>query len=226
MSGVDAVDNLEAMSAQEVLEHAVERFHPQLAVACSFQKEASVILDMLARIEPGVRFFTLDTGFLFPETLETWREVEERYGIEVRPYRGISVAEQAARHGDKLWERDPDKCCGLRKVSPLGEALEGAEAWVSGLRRDQSLERADTPKLGRDDRHGLWKLNPLADWTDKDVWRYILEHDVPYHPLHDRGYASIGCTHCTAPGAGRAGRWSGSDKIECGIHGEAPSWTR
>jgi phosphoadenosine phosphosulfate reductase len=213
---------LEDLTAEELLAQAVERFHPRLAVACSFQKEASVILDMLVRIEPAVHFFTLDTGFLFEETRATWEAVERRYGIRVEPYAGISPAAQAKLHGDKLWERDPDACCHIRKVTPLGDALAGNEAWVTGLRRDQSLERADTPKLAWDERNGLWKVSPLADWTEKDVWRYISDNDVPYNPLHDRGYGSIGCTHCTAPGAGRAGRWSNSDKIECGIHGTAP----
>jgi phosphoadenosine phosphosulfate reductase len=212
------MSDLEGLSAPEVLAHAVERFHPRLAVACSFQKEGSVILDMLVKIEPSARFFTLDTGVLFPETLAVWRAIEERYGITVESYRGISLEEQAARYGEALWERDPDLCCGLRKVAPLERALSGLEAWVSGLRRDQSPTRAGTKKIAWDDTHGLWKLNPLADWSEKDVWRYIHEHDVPYHELHDRGFASIGCTHCTVPSEGRGGRWAGDPKIECGIH--------
>ncbi|MEA2391440.1 MAG: phosphoadenosine phosphosulfate reductase [Solirubrobacteraceae bacterium] len=218
MSDVEALDDLEALGAEEILAHAVERFHPRLAVACSFQKEASVILDMLVKIEPETQFFTLDTGVLFPETMDTWRTVEKRYGIKVRAYRGMTLEAQAARHGDALWERDPDLCCSIRKVAPLNEALSGLDAWVSGLRRDQSPTRATTKKLAWDAKHDLWKLNPLADWSERDVWRYINEHDVPYHPLHDRGYASIGCTHCTAPSAGRDGRWNDREKIECGIH--------
>jgi phosphoadenosine phosphosulfate reductase len=214
----DAPQDLEGLDAQGVLEHLVERFHPRLTVACSFQKEASVILDLLLSIEPGARVFTLDTHVLFPETYATWRRVEERYGIEVEVFQGPSIARQAAVHGDRLWERDPDACCAIRKVAPLNEALGGMDAWISGLRRDQSPSRAGTPKLAWDAKHGLWKANPLADWTDRDVWRYIVEHDLPYNPLHNEGYASIGCTHCTRPGTGRDGRWAGDAKTECGLH--------
>ena len=206
-----APSDLESLSAQEVLAHVVDEFHPRLYVACSFQKEASVILDMLLAIEPEARVFTLDTGVLFPETYETWRRIEEHYGIEIDVYRGEWI--------DGLWQRDPDACCGMRKVEPLERALGEVRAWITGLRRDQSPTRASTPKLGPDEGHpGKFKCAPLADWSEKDVWRYIVENEVPYHPLHDRGYDSIGCTHCTAPGAGRAGRWAGTDKIECGLH--------
>ena len=206
-----APTDLESLSAQEVLAHVVDEHHPRLSVACSFQKEASVILDMLLAIEPAARVFTLDTGVLFPETYETWRRIEERYGIEIDVYRGEWI--------DGLWQRDPDACCGMRKVGPLERALSDVDAWITGLRRDQSSARSSTPKLGPDEGHpGKFKCAPLADWSDEDVWRYIAEHDVPYHPLHDRGYASIGCTHCTSPGGGREGRWAGTDKIECGLH--------
>jgi phosphoadenosine phosphosulfate reductase len=206
-----APTDLESLSAQEVLAHVVGEFHPRLYVACSFQKEASVILDMLLAIEPEARVFTLDTGVLFPETYETWRRIEQRYGVEIDVYRGEWI--------DGMWQRDPDGCCGLRKVEPLERALGEVDAWITGLRRDQSPTRADTPKLGPDEGHpGKLKCAPLADWTEKDVWRYIAEHDVPYHPLHDRGYESIGCTHCTVAGGGRDGRWAGTDKIECGLH--------
>jgi phosphoadenosine phosphosulfate reductase len=206
-----APTDLESLSAQEVLAHVVGEFHPRLYVACSFQKEASVILDMLLGIEPDARVFTLDTGVLFPETYETWRRIEQRYGIEIDVYRGEWI--------DGMWQRDPDGCCGLRKVEPLERALSEVNAWITGLRRDQSPTRAQTPKLGPDEGHpGKLKCAPLADWTEKDVWRYIAEHDVPYHPLHDRGYESIGCMHCTVAGGGRDGRWAGTDKIECGLH--------
>jgi phosphoadenosine phosphosulfate reductase len=214
----DVVPDLEQSSAQEVLEYMVEQFHPGLYVACSFQKEASVIMDMLLKIEPSARFFTLDTGVLFPETYATWKQLEDRYGVKVEVHQGMSLARQAELHGDELWNRDPDACCGIRKVEPLKEALSQVDAWISGLRRDQSPSRGSTQKLHWDKKHGLWKANPLADWSEKDVWRYIAEHDVPYNELHDRGYASVGCTHCTLPGSGRAGRWAGTDKIECGLH--------
>ena len=202
--------DLEALSADEVLEHAVAEYHPRLAVACSFQKEAAVIVDMLLRIEPQARIFTLDTGVLFPETYDTWRRVEAHYGIEIEAYRGRWV--------EGLWARDPDACCGMRKVEPLKRALGTVDAWIAGLRRGQSPDRAGTPKLGWDLRNGKWKYAPLADWTEQDVWRYIAEHDVPYNPLHDQGYGSIGCTHCTVAGSGRDGRWAGTGKLECGLH--------
>jgi phosphoadenosine phosphosulfate reductase len=188
----------------------VREFHPRLYVACSFQKEASVILDMLVKIEPSARFFVLDTGVLFEETYDTWRRVEEHYGITIDRYAGEWI--------DRLWERDPDACCGMRKVEPLERALGQVDAWITGLRRDQSAARAETPKLGWDERNGKWKAAPLADWAEKDVWRYIAANEVPYNPLHDQGYDSIGCTHCTVAGAGRAGRWAGTDRIECGLH--------
>jgi phosphoadenosine phosphosulfate reductase len=214
--------NLEHASAEEVLAYAVERFHPRLFVACSFQKEASVIMDMLVRIEPEARFFTLDTGVLFQETHDTWRELEQRYGTKVEVFKGISLEEQARRHGDELWNRDPDACCGIRKVEPMRRALSSVDCWVAGVRRADSSSRSKTPKFGWDKRFNLWKLNPLADWTERDVWNYIREHHLPYNPLHDRGYPSIGCTHCTQPvepgGDLRAGRWTGLAKTECGIN--------
>jgi phosphoadenosine phosphosulfate reductase len=202
-----------------VLEYVVDRFHPRLYVACSFQKEASVIMDMLLRIEPSARFFTLDTDLLFEETYATWRALEERFGIEIDVFRGMSLGEQSVRHGDKLWARNPDACCGIRKVTPLKNALEDVDCWVAGLRREQSTTRRGSKKVDWDLRHGLWKANPLADWSERDVWNYIAQHDLPYNPLHDRGYPSIGCTHCTLPAAeGRQGRWAEAEKTECGLH--------
>jgi phosphoadenosine phosphosulfate reductase len=210
--------DLESATAEDVLAYGVERFHPRLFVACSFQKEASVIMDMLLRIEPEARFFTLDTGVLFEETYETRRALERHYGIEVEIFKGISLEEQARLRGDELWNRDPDACCGIRKVSPLNQALSQVDAWVAGVRRDQSPTRAHTEKVHWDQKHGLWKLNPLADWTEREVWDYLARNGIPYNPLHDRGYASIGCTHCTTPGDGRDGRWAGHDKTDCGMH--------
>ena len=207
-----APPDLESLSAQEVLAHVVDEYHPRLYVACSFQKEASVILDILLSIEPAARASSRST----PASCSRRRTrrgdgSRQRYGIEIDVYRGEWI--------DGLWQRDPDACCGMRKVEPLERALSEVDAWITGLRRDQSPSRADTPKLGAGHGHpGKLKCAPLADWSEKDVWRYIVENDVPYHPLHDRGYASIGCTHCTAPGGGRDGRWAGTDKIECGLH--------
>jgi len=210
--------DVESLTADGVIATMLESLHPDVALACSFQKEESVLLDMLLEQEPKARVFALDTHVLFPETYDVWREVERRYGIRVEVYEGPSLGRQAAAHGDRLWERNPDLCCSIRKIAPLGAALSGLEGWITGVRRDQAPSRADTPKLSWDDRHELWKASPLADWTNEDVWAYIRERELPVNPLHERGYASIGCTHCTAPGSGREGRWVGTGKSECGLH--------
>ena len=210
--------DVESLTADGVIATMLESLHPDVALACSFQKEESVLLDMLLEQEPKARVFALDTHVLFPETYDVWREVERRYGIRVEVYEGPSLGRQAAAHGDRLWERNPDLCCSIRKIGPLGAALSGLEGWITGVRRDQAPSRADTPKLSWDDRHELWKASPLADWTNEDVWAYIRERELPVNPLHEQGYASIGCTHCTAPGSGREGRWVGTGKSECGLH--------
>ena len=201
----------------QLLAELGERFE-RIAVACSFQKEAVVIAHLVSEQLPQAKFFTLDTGKHFPQTYETWAKLEERLGITVEGRRGITLPEQVTLHGEELWKTNPDLCCDLRKVRPMREYLAEADVWLTGLRRDQSAERADTPPLGWDAKHGLWKAAPLADWTERDVWNHIFEHDLPYHPLHDRGYASIGCEPCTRPGDAREGRWAGTDKIECGLH--------
>jgi phosphoadenosine phosphosulfate reductase len=204
------LSDADALDARELLAWALESFHPKMALACSFQKEEAVLLDLLFELDPDARVFALDTGVLFPETYEIWRAVEERYGTVIESWRGEWV--------EGLWASDPAHCCHLRKVEPLGRALAPLDAWITGLRREQSPTRANARKLEWDDAHGLWKLNPLADWTEKDVWARIAERDLPYNTLHDQGYASIGCTHCTQPGAGREGRWAGLEKTECGLH--------
>jgi phosphoadenosine phosphosulfate reductase len=205
---ITAPDLLETASAEEVVAYAVERFHPRLTLACSFQKEESVLMHMLSEIEPDARVFMIDTGVLFPETLQTWRAFEERFGIDVEVI--------DARSPDEPWTLQ--RCCGQAKVDALERALEDVDAWITGIRREQAPTRAQAPKLEQDSKRGIWKVNPLADWSEKDLWRYINSHDLPYHPLHDRGYASIGCAPCTQPGEGRHGRWAGLDKTECGIH--------
>lgn len=214
---------VEAMSTEEAIAWAVETFHPRLRFAVSFQKTTSVIVDIAQRIEPAASYFYLDTDLLFPETYATRDTLAEHYGIEFERYAGISLAEQERIAGDNLWLRQPDACCGIRKVEPMREALNGAECWVSGIRRVDSSTRAAAARFGWDRRFGLWKLNPLADWSDAQVWNHIRENQVPYNPLHDQGYPSIGCTHCTLkPGDGediRAGRWAGRDKTECGLNG-------
>ena len=177
-----------------------------------------MLLDMLLGIDPKARVFALDTHVLFPETYAVWREVERRYNTKVEVYEGPSLGRQAAAHGDALWASNPGLCCAIRKVEPLGRALAGLDGWITGLRRDQSPTRANAPKVGWDEDHELWKANPLADWDDARCWEYVNERGLPYNQLHEQGYASIGCTHCTLPGAGRQGRWAASEKTECGLH--------
>jgi phosphoadenosine phosphosulfate reductase len=204
-----AIGDLEHASAEEVLAHMLEHHHPRLALASSFQKEEAVLVDMLMKLEPSARVFTIDTGVLFPETYRTWRELELRYGLRVEIF-------DAEREGGQSW--NAVECCSARKVSALETALEDLDGWITGLRREQAPTRSTAPKLEFDERRGIWKANPIADWDAKAVWDYIARHDVPYNPLHDRGYESIGCMPCTLPGSGREGRWAGSDKTECGIH--------
>ena len=208
----------EALTPEEVLGFVLEHFPGRVSLACSFQKEEAVLLDMLFGLEPKARVFALDTHVLFPETYAVWREVEQRYRTKIEVYEGPSLGRQAAVHGDELWRSKPDLCCSIRKVEPLNRALSDLDAWITGLRRDQSPARANAPKLGWDEQHELWKANPLADWTDEVCWDYIRARGLPYNPLHDRGYDSIGDTHSTEPGSGRSGRWAGSAKVECGIH--------
>jgi phosphoadenosine phosphosulfate reductase len=201
-------DLVEQATAEEVLTYAVERFHPRLTMACSFQKEESVLVHMLMAVQPQARAFTIDTGVLFPETLQTWKRFEERFNLKVEVFDASSPGEP--------WT--VENCCSAAKVDALENALTGVDAWITGIRREQANTRSAAPKLERDQKRGIWKVNPLADWTEKDVWSYIFKHDLPYHPLHDQGYASIGCAPCTLPGEGREGRWAGQDKTECGIH--------
>jgi len=210
--------DVEALTPEQTLAFVLEEFPGRVSLACSFQKEETVVLDLLFALEPKARVFALDTHVLFPETYDLWRAVEKRYGTKIEVYDGPSLGRQAATHGDELWKSKPDLCCSIRKVEPLNRALANLDAWITGLRRDQSPMRANAPKLGWDDQHELWKANPLADWTDQMCWDFIEERGLPVNPLHRRGYASIGCTHCTAPGAGREGRWSGMEKVECGLH--------
>lgn len=208
---ITVTDLLETASAQEVVAYAVERFHPRLTLACSFQKEESVLLHMLSEVEGGrdpVNVFMIDTGVLFPETLETWRAYEDRFGLR------IEVIDARSTNGP--WSAS--NCCGQAKVDALERALSDVDAWITGIRREQSPTRAGAPKLERDTRREIWKINPLADWSEPDLWRYIARHGLPYNSLHDRGYSSIGCAPCTQPGTGRDGRWAGQDKTECGIH--------
>ena len=214
---------MEAWPAEQILAWAAAQF-PRVLVATGFGAEGCVLIDMAARHRLTVGVFTLDTGLLFPETYALWRRLEARYGVTIRGVRPAqSVEEQAAAHGDTLWLRDPDRCCALRKVAPLAGVLRGADAWVTAIRRDQTAARASALHVERDATHGLWKINPLLRWTSDDVQAYVRAHDVPVNPLHEAGYASIGCAPCTTPVAPgedpRAGRWRHrQEKNECGLH--------
>jgi phosphoadenosine phosphosulfate reductase len=203
-------------SLSDTLRRAVERHGEKVVLLCSFQKEESVLIDELLHIGDGhtpVRIATIDTGVLFPETMQTWKAFEERFGIVVEVYDANGVD----GHVKQPWS-GPEHCCSVAKVAALERALEGAEGWVTGIRREQGPTRAHTELIERDAKRDLWKYNPLALWTEKDLWQRIFERDLPYHPLHDQGYSSIGCAPCTQPGAGREGRWAGTEKTECGLH--------
>jgi len=199
---------LQSATAEEVLAYAVDQFHPRLTLACSFQKEESVLFHMLSQLEPSVRAFTIDTGVLFAETLATWKRFEDRFGL------AIDVLD--AHSPGTPWTLQ--QCCSSAKVVALEAALSDVDAWITGIRREQATTREHVQKLEHDERRGIVKLNPLADWSEKDLWRYIHKHELPYNPLHDQGYASIGDTHSTIAGAGREGRWAGTDRTECGLH--------
>ena len=214
---------LEGRSPQDVLRWAVKQYHPRLTMATAFGAEGCCILHMLAEIEPGVRVFNLETGYQFPETLELRERIKARYGIEVEYIRPeLTVAEYEADHGGPLYEMRPDQCCHDRKVLPLRRAVQGYDAWISAIRKDQTQDRAKAAVVQWDAKFSLVKVNPLLSWTKSDVWRFITGHDVPYNPLHDQGYPSIGCRPCTVPVAegadDRAGRWAGTRKKECGLH--------
>ncbi|MGH9433443.1 MAG: phosphoadenylyl-sulfate reductase [Terriglobia bacterium] len=213
----------EDWTAEEVLGWGFEQFGSRIALASALGAEGMVLIDLASRLRSNFRVFTLDTGFFFPETYELIEAVEGRYGIHVERCRPeLDARAQARAYGDALWSRNPDRCCELRKVGPLKQKLKELDAWVSAIRRDQTPARAGTPKIGWDAKFAVMKLNPLADWDAKQVWAYVHAHDVPYNPLHNVGYASIGCTHCTRaiqPGEdARAGRWPGFAKTECGLH--------
>ncbi len=213
---------VEEMGAEEAIAWAIESFGPSLGFAVSFQKTSSVIIDIAHRIDPSVRFFYLDTELLFPETYETRDALAARYGIEFERFVQDNPSRLRERWEAGEWGEDDD-CCATRKVETMRRAIEGTDCWVSGVRRLDSETRAQAARFGWDIRFDRWKLNPLVDWDDRAVWNYIKDHRIPYNPLHDQGYPSIGCMPCTTkPGPGgdaRAGRWAGTDRTECGLNG-------
>ncbi|MDR6227395.1 phosphoadenylyl-sulfate reductase [Desmospora profundinema] len=219
----EAVQTLRYASPQEVLYWSVERFGKSMTLACSFGLEDVVLVDMLHQIDPQIDVFYLDTGLLFRETHQTRERLTKRYGksfIRVSP--NLSLNEQEAIHGEALWKRDPHACCAIRKVEPLGRFLSDYRVWCTGIRREQSPTRAHAEMVEWDSLFHMAKLNPLARWTMDDVWDYVRKNGVPFNPMHERWFPSIGCIPCTKqvePGEdGRAGRWPGLAKTECGLH--------
>ncbi|MFL5241144.1 MAG: phosphoadenylyl-sulfate reductase [Gemmataceae bacterium] len=218
-----ASGSLDGKTPQDILRWSVATFGGRLTMATAFGAEGCCLIHMLAEIDPTLHIFNLETGYQFPETLELRERLKARYGIEVEYIRPeLTVAEYEEEHGGPLYRHRPDQCCYDRKVLPLRRALVGHEAWISAIRRDQTADRQKAGVVQWDSKFNLVKVNPLLSWTRKDVWSFIVKHDVPYNPLHDRNYPSIGCWPCTQPvGNGedeRAGRWSGTAKKECGLH--------
>jgi phosphoadenosine phosphosulfate reductase len=219
-------ESFESRHPQEVLAYALDRFAGRIVLACSFGAEDVVLLDMIHRIDPSAPLFYLDTDFLFPETQDVKDRLIAKYrlpaGQVIQVKSLLTPAQQAERHGEALWARQPDLCCQLRKVEPLTRVLAGYDAWITGIRRDQAPTRATAGLVEWDKKFNLVKFNPLARWSSAEVWAYIRVHELPYNVLHDRHYPSIGCTHCTAPvepGADpRSGRWQNQAKTECGLH--------
>lgn len=210
-------------SAQDILGWALETFGRGLTLGTSFGASGIVLMDITLRMQPDVDIFYIDTGFFFPETHALIRRLENHYQ---RPFRrvstNLSVEEQAHQHGPELYRHDPDRCCALRKVAPLQTALNDSTAWATALRRDQSPSRAQTPAVVWNNRHNIVKLSPLIHWTEDDIWDYVSLHNLPYNTLHDQNFPSVGCWPCTRPVQDgedlRAGRWSGQNKTECGLH--------
>jgi phosphoadenosine phosphosulfate reductase len=220
----------EKWKPEETLRWAFSTFKNDVAMASAFGAEGLVLIDIATRVNPAMNIFIGDTEFLFPETYDLIDRVERHYGVKVeRIYSSLTPEEQERTQGPALWSRDADKCCNIRKIEPLRRKLSELRAWITSIRRDQTSFRAGAHKVEWDEKFQLVKINPLADWTSKMVWNYIVRHKVPYNVLHDRNYPSIGCTHCTRavlPGEDpRAGRWSGSQKTECGLHTTPPSQT-
>lgn len=207
----------------DLLAWSLATFGPKVALVTSFGPTGMVVLDHLAKLSPGIKVITIDTDFLFEETYALRERVQRRYPIQLEIRKSVlTPAVQTQLYQPQLWQVNPDLCCHLRKVTPLADVLQGYDAWLTGLRRDQSSTRTELPLVAWDAKYNLVKINPLATWTRSRVWGYLLQNEVPYNYLHDLGYSSIGCTHCTRPvddaADERAGRWEGRDKTECGIH--------
>jgi phosphoadenosine phosphosulfate reductase len=219
--------SLESAHPMEVVRWAADRFGDRLTMATAFGPEGCLIIHWLATVAPRTHVFNLDTGYQFQETLELRDRIAHQYGIEVvleRP--DTTVTDYERLHGGPLYRSDPDRCCGDRKLVVVRRVLANFDAWMSGIRRDQSPDRAAAPIVGWDHKFGVVKVSPLATWTKAQVWDAIVREQVPYNPLHDRGYVSIGCAPCTRTVTSdedeRAGRWTGTAKTECGLHSRGP----
>jgi phosphoadenosine phosphosulfate reductase len=219
-----AAEELRQAHPREIIEWGVNNVGvDSITLASSFGYEDVALVDLVTKVNPDIDIFYLDTDLLFKETYQVRDQLSEKYKrnfIRVTP--SLSLEEQAKSYGDELWSRNPNECCAIRKVEPLKRFLEGYEGWITGIRREQSPTRAHTEVVEWDAAFGLVKLNPLAFWTTEQVWEYIREHQIPYNPLHDQNYPSIGCWPCTRavrPGEDPcAGRWAGTSKTECGLH--------
>jgi phosphoadenosine phosphosulfate reductase len=208
---------------EALLSWAAEHFGRSVVLTCSFGGASGmVLLDMVARLDREIPIVFLDTDLLFPETYALAEAASRRYNITIaRRKPALTLEQQDRQEGPQLYQHDPNRCCGIRKVRPLEQVLEPYQAWISGIRRDQSSTRAATELLQWSARYELLKISPLAHWSERDVWRYISANDVPYNQLLDQGYPSLGCVPCTRPAGGddpRGGRWAGFAKVECGIH--------
>jgi phosphoadenosine phosphosulfate reductase len=215
---------LDGRAAEEILRWAYDEYSPKLTMGTALGNSGCVILSMLAKLGLRIPIFNLDTGYQFPETLELIERINTKYGLGiVKRSADISVAEFERVNGGALYDVDSDRCCYERKLRVLEMIAPDYDAWISGLRRDQSSARANTSVLSWDAKFGLVKIAPLAHWTSKDVWRRIADEAIPYNSLYDQGYTSIGCQPCTRPNNAdedeRAGRWAGKQKTECGLHG-------
>lgn len=217
-------EKLAGKPPEYVIRWAVDTFGDKLAVGTSLGAEAVVIMDLVMRVAPATPFIFLDTDFHFQDTLDLLARLRARFGANIVIAKTeLTPAQQAEKFGEGLFFRDPAQCCEMRKIAPMRRALAGYQAWITGMRKDQTEVRAYALPADWDGKFGLVKVGPILDWTWDQVWEYIRKHDLPYNRLHDMGYPSIGCAPCTRPVKPgedpRAGRWAGFDKTECGLHG-------
>lgn len=216
-------DAFELAEPASIVRWAIETFGDGLTLGTAFGVSGIVLMDLAIRVRPDVEIFYIDTGMFFEETYALIEQLEAHWGRTFTAYRPtISLERQTEEYGDELWASNPDQCCLMRKVMPMRRALTARTAWLTAVRRDQASTRADTPILQLNRKFNVVKIAPLANWTERQVWTWLMEQGLPYNVLHDHGYPSIGCRPCTSPVEGgddlRAGRWAGTGKTECGLH--------